>query len=238
MRLHPNDFEERSIIKLITYSYKRYTNLFFLMAPFLVILLFIEYYTFYYLADNSNSVINSLNPIIQFFLDNLTLAIYFSFLAFLLTSQSSNFFTLQLISIKQSLHLLVLLLTSSVIYFLLVMIGSVIFIVPGFLFLIWFYLYPFALSFEKVGVIHSFKRSRQLVKGNFFRVLIVLLFFLLLREALYFVLTAIQPYHILSYILSSLVTIPAESICLLLIYFSQRSEKEAIEYRSFLKELA
>jgi hypothetical protein len=42
----------------------------------------------------------------------------------------------------------------------------------------------------------------------------------------------------MAYIIPNLLTIPAETYCLLLVYLSQRSEKEAIDHQAFLKDVS
>jgi hypothetical protein len=53
-----------------------------------------------------------------------------------------------------------------------ILIGFILLIVPGFIFLIWFYFAQYLIIFEKLGPVSALKRSRQLVKGYFWPVAI------------------------------------------------------------------
>jgi hypothetical protein len=63
-------------------------------------------------------------------------------------------------------------------------VGFIVFIVPGFVFLAWFALVAPACEIERLGVRASFRRSRELVRGHFWRVLIVIAGLLLAEDLL------------------------------------------------------
>jgi hypothetical protein len=71
-----------------------------------------------------------------------------------------------------------------VLWVLVVMLGFVAFIVPGFVFLAWFALVAPACEIEDLGVRDSFRRSRELVRGHFWRVLVLIAGLLAAEELL------------------------------------------------------
>ncbi len=239
-RLQSADLEEKSLRGLFGYSYKRYINLIAVIAPTLIVLLTIQYFTMNYLLGNFSSDLyfNSLFPLLQFLFDTITSSLFLAYLSFIFLTSEDHYFKAQFFSLKRILLLSGLLIFSSFLYFLSVSVGSLLLLLPGFLFLIWFSFFPFNLAFERTGVIESFKRSKQQTKGVFWRILIVLGGFHLIREVLHTILLTLQPNDYISYLVASLLTIPAESIALLILYFNRRSEHEALQYKDFLKEVS
>ena len=239
-RMQSADFEEKSLRGLFGYSYKRYLNLLAFIIPTLMILLTIQYFSMNYILTSYSSDVYfySLFPLLQFFLDTLTSSVFLAYLAFIFLSSETKYFKAQFFSLKRSILLLGLLIFSSILYFFSVLAGSLLLLIPGFLFLVWYSFFPFNLTFERTGIIESFKRSKQLTKGVFWRILIILGVFHLMREVLHTILLTLQPNDYISYLGASLLTIPAESIALLILYFNRRAEHEALQYTDFLKEVS
>ncbi|MFC0561244.1 hypothetical protein [Halalkalibacter alkalisediminis] len=239
MRIEENDFEPKKLFPLISEGFSRFIKLFLVTVPFLLLLFTIQYLGFEYLKDIylENAYVTSLLPIFQFFFDTLSAAVFLAFIGFILTSSVQSAWKVLFRSIAKVGPILGLLVLSSVMYFLLVTIGSLFFIIPGFLFLVWFYFYPITLAMERLSLLESFKRSKQLVAGCFWKVVGLLVTFYVVRYILYLTVSTLQPYEYVSYMVASLLTISAECICIFLLYLNQRSEKEAITYKTYLKEV-
>jgi hypothetical protein len=67
---------------------------------------------------------------------------------------------------------------------LVIAVGFVALIVPGFVFLAWFALVAPAVEIERVGIIASFRRSRELVRGHFWLVSALVIPLVIAQEAL------------------------------------------------------
>jgi hypothetical protein len=238
--VHSEDFEGKSFIGLLGYSYKRYINVFSIIAPALIVLLAIQYFILQQFLTNFNSdpYFNSLFPIVQLFFDILTSVIFFAFLALTFLTNDKNYFKVQFSIFKRIFPLIGTLLGISILYFLSIAGGSVFLLIPGFLFLAWFSFVPFNIVYEKTGILDSFKRSKQLTKGLFWKIFIVLAVFHLIREVLHSGLLTLHPNELMSYITASILTIPAESIAMLILYFNQKAEQEAVHFNQFIKEVS
>lgn len=228
-KLVPSDFETKSIGGLMKEGYKRS----FAFIPFLVLLFSLQYVLYTQLTMTiENDRVETLLPIFQFFLDNLFVTVAFVFVGFVLITGS------QPSALKHTAKKLGILITSSILYFVVVMSGTALLLIPGFLFSTWFYLYPYVITFEKATVIQSFKRSKQLLKGAFFKLFGLLLAFYFIRSFIYFLLTYFIPMDYASYLIATILTIPAEVMSVALFYLQQRSEKEALALEHFYKEVS
>jgi hypothetical protein len=76
------------------------------------------------------------------------------------------------------------LVAADVLFAVAVVLGLVALVVPGILFFTWFALVAPVIELEKRPVLDAFRRSRELVRGNFWRILVLLLVFEVVTSAL------------------------------------------------------
>lgn len=130
---------------------------------------------------------------------------------------------------------------SGIIYWSLFLIGSLIFIVPGILFFIYFLFFPSVIVFEQRSIVQSFIRSAQLVRGSFFRVATIFAVFLGIQALFVLIVSLILMSD--SFIVNALVATvihiaitPFQATALNLLYFELRAEREAFDFERFRYE--
>ncbi|WP_066055597.1 hypothetical protein [Robertmurraya korlensis] len=233
-----SDIEHKSTFQIFKLSFQRgksaYLSLVFYLVLFLPLLFFLE-----------NIIVSSLNTFrgeqaFLFFFDNLFLSLYYAFTVLIFSKNSDSFFKVQISSFSVLLKTLPAILLASIVYYLSILFGSLLLLIPGVLFLIWFYLYPIVITSEKQKSLASFNRSRYLLKGHFFQLLILLLVYTATRYVLEMIFQKLQLLNgmandLVAYTLSGVLTLPFEATALFLFYLSVRAEKEAFNFSEFNK---
>lgn len=136
------------------------------------------------------------------------------------------------------LKLLPILVIASFLYWLMFVLGSLLLIVPGILFFLYFLLFPSVIVIEQKSLFHSFKRSAQLVKGSFFRVALVYMIFLGVQAFGIIVLSffMFSEWVWLTALIAAIIHIlilPFQATILNLLYFELRAEREAFDFEVF-----
>lgn len=143
------------------------------------------------------------------------------------------------------------LIVASVLQGLLVIAGFVLLIVPGFIFMAWFFAAPIAVVLEDAGAIHALKRSRELARGHTGHVLgvllLVLALYLVLTFLIYFVASVIGAFVPGSLASPALVEIaagvlrillaPIVAVVMTLLYYDLRIRKEGFDLEMMAAEL-
>ncbi|MEA2429169.1 MAG: hypothetical protein QOF37_2797 [Thermoleophilaceae bacterium] len=128
------------------------------------------------------------------------------------------------------------LIAAGFLYGVMVVVGLILIIVPGLVFLTWFCLYPPAIVIEKRGIFPAFTRSRELVSGNGWRVFGVLVVAVLIQSVLQNLLQRIAlnasdsavVFTIVTTI-ASVITAPIISLAVSVMYFQLRDLKEGTQ---------
>ncbi len=136
------------------------------------------------------------------------------------------------------LKLVPLLMIASFLYWLLFIAGSLLLIVPGLLFFLYFLFFPSVIVIEQKSLLHSFRRSAQLVKGSLFRVALVYTIFLGMQALGMIVLSffVMSEWVWLTALIAATIHIlilPFQATTLNLLYFELRAEREAFDFEVF-----
>lgn len=124
------------------------------------------------------------------------------------------------------------LIVTGLFYGLCIAVGLVLIIVPGLIFLTWFSLFAPAIVIEQRGIFDSFNRSRELVRGNGWRVFGVLVVAFLIQAVVQNILNRIginADSLVLRTILSiigGVITAPIMALAVSVVYFQLREIKE------------
>jgi hypothetical protein len=128
------------------------------------------------------------------------------------------------------------LIAAGFLYGAMVVVGLILLIVPGLIFLTWFCLFAPAIVIERRGVFDAFTRSRELVSGNGWRVFGVLVVAILIQSVLQNLLQRIALNAGDSVVLftvvttlASVITAPILSLSVSVIYFQLRDLKEGTQ---------
>ena len=122
---------------------------------------------------------------------------------------------------------------AAILYGVIVVLGLILLIVPGLVFLTWFSLYAPAIVVERQGMFASFTRSRDLVRGNGWRVFGVLLVTFIIAGVVGNIIQRIA-YGIsddfvgalVGNLISSLITAPAFGLAVSVLFFTLRDARQ------------
>jgi hypothetical protein len=233
-----SDVEPKTILQIITTSFQRGGAAYLYLTPFLIIFLPFLYYLENSIASNELYGEKAL----FFFLDNIFLSLYYAFVAILYSKRSDSYLKIQIGSFVNLFKKTSSIILASIFYYVLVFLGSILLLLPGILFTIWFYLYPTIMVTEKKTVLDAFKRSRYLIKGSFFPMIFLLLIFtglrFLLETLLLFLPVVPETVNgLVSYTLSSILTLPFEATAIYLLYLAFRADKEAFNFSEYQKTI-
>lgn len=250
MKINQQHIQPMNIREIITSAAKRSKQVFLLSIPGNIILLFvlcIILFSGYDFLEAQG-------------LDDTTLAVLTMFNNLLMISVTSvNIFYLLLANSKQAyieqvkeaftktLKVLPIVIVATLIYAILVTLGLFLFIIPGLVLYAYLGIYAQTIVFEKSGIIHSILRSRELVKGSFWKVLLSLIGILLVTNIIVLIIGALifslisGPnlwVEIIVYSVSYVLFMPFIGTFYTLLYFVLRSEREAFDHETFKEELS
>ena len=124
------------------------------------------------------------------------------------------------------------LIVAGLFYGICVAVGLVLIIVPGLIFLTWFSLFAPAIVIEKRGIFDSFNRSRELVRGNGWRVFGVLVVAFLIQAVIQNILSRIGinadslALRTVLAIVGGVITAPIMALAVSVVYFQLRDLNE------------
>jgi hypothetical protein len=130
------------------------------------------------------------------------------------------------------------LIVTGLFYGLCVVVGLVLIIVPGLIFLTWFSLFAPAIVIEQRGIFDSFNRSRELVRGNGWRVFGVLVVAFLIQAVIQNILGRIGinadslVLRTVLAIVGGVITAPIMALAVSVVYFQLRELKEGLVPRA------
>ena len=73
---------------------------------------------------------------------------------------------------------------AAIINMVLTFVGTMFFIIPGLIVTVWLYFFDYAIIYDDAGSIESLKQSKKLVKGQFFKIAVYILFINLVSSIL------------------------------------------------------
>jgi uncharacterized membrane protein len=120
------------------------------------------------------------------------------------------------------------LIVTGILYGLSIAVGLILLIVPGLLFLTWFSLYAPAIVVEKRGVFDAFTRSRELVRGNGWRVFGVIVVAFILQSVIQNLLSQIGinadslALRLILSVVGGVITAPIMGLAVSVVYFQLR----------------
>lgn len=128
------------------------------------------------------------------------------------------------------------LIAAGFLYGVMVVVGLILLIVPGLVFLTWFSLYAPAIVIERRGIFDAFTRSRDLIRGNGWRVFGVLIVAVLIQSVVQNLLQRIALgagnsavlFTILTTV-ASVITAPIISLAVSVLYFQLRDQREGTQ---------
>ena len=124
------------------------------------------------------------------------------------------------------------LIVTGIFYGICVFVGLLLIIVPGLIFLTWFSLFAPAIVVERRGIFDSFNRSRELVRGNGWRVFGVLVVAFLIQAVIQNILGRIGinadslALRTVLAIVGGVITAPIMALAVSVVYFQLREIKE------------
>lgn len=145
----------------------------------------------------------------------------------------------------KTLVLLPTLIVATLVYALAVALGLVLLIIPGLVLYAYLGLFAQTIAFENQGMITSLTRSRELVRGSFWKVFITLLLLLMITNATVLVIGGIalgfmaNPFFLFEeiiYSISYVLFMPFIGSFYTLLYFDLRTRQEAFDYNSYERE--
>jgi uncharacterized membrane protein len=120
------------------------------------------------------------------------------------------------------------LIVAGILYGLAVTVGFILLIVPGLLFLTWFALYAPVIVVEKRGIFDAFTRSRELVRGNGWRVFGVIVVTFILQSVIQSLLSQIGinadslALRLILSVVAGVITAPISALAASVVYFQLR----------------
>jgi uncharacterized membrane protein len=130
--------------------------------------------------------------------------------------------------LRAALPFLFPLIVAGILYGLSVAVGLILIIVPGLLFLTWFSLYAPAIVVEKRGILDAFTRSRELVRGNGWRVFGVIVVTFILQSVIQNLLSRIGinadslALRLILSVVAGVITAPISALAASVVYFQLR----------------
>jgi uncharacterized membrane protein len=124
------------------------------------------------------------------------------------------------------------LIVAGLVYGICIAVGLILLIVPGLIFLTWFSLFAPAIVVEKRGIFDSFSRSRELVRGNGWRVFGVLVVAFIIQAVISSILNRIGinadslALRTVLVIVGDVITAPIMALAVAVVYFQLRDLKE------------
>jgi len=217
-----------------------------LLGNFLILALFAALVLIFYSYIESLGVDNNTLYILAMFNNLIFISLTSVNIFYLLIGNQQEVSYLNQVknSLIKLLIALATLIVSTLIYSILVIFGLTILIVPGILIFTYFGLYSQAIAFEDEGIITSILRSRELVKGSFWKVFITLSIlnlivniFLFLIGGLILLAVPIDSIWIEVGIitLTYLIIMPFVGSYYTFLYFELRSRQEAFDYSEYEK---
>lgn len=240
MVILPDDLRPQSFGRLLKNSMRRSASIYFQSIP---IILFVSA-IFFFLNEQINqatyeSIGKSYNPISYHILNEIILSVSYAACIAFLVQRHSTVLNNQIKAMISLLSVAPFVILAAFLYQFVVLAGSIFFIVPGILFIVWFIFYPQIIAFEKAGIIQAFKRSLKLVKGSYFVVLSVLL--IMIGVDVFFIylqgLIPHEDYRFIFYLLKNVIVIPFSASLYFLLYLDLRTRKEAFDYHIFEKQV-
>jgi ABC-type polysaccharide transport system permease subunit len=138
------------------------------------------------------------------------------------------------------------LIVATLLYAIVVTLGLLLLIIPGLVLYAYLGLFAQTIAFENRGIISSLIRSRELVKGSFWKVFLSLLVLLLITNITVLIIGAIilsflsNPVPMLEegiYSVAYVLFMPFVGSFYALLYFDLRTRQEAFDYASFEREV-
>jgi len=216
-----------------------------LLGNFIILVLFATLVLIFYSYIESLGVDNNTLYILAMFNNLIFISLTSVNIFYLLIgNQEESYLNQVKNSLIRLLIALATLIVSTLIYSILVIFGLTLLIVPGILIFTYFGLYSQAIAFEDEGIITSILRSRELVKGSFWKVFITLSILNLIVNIFIFligglILLAVPIDSIWLEIgiitLTYLIIMPFVGSYYTFLYFDLRSRQEAFDYDEYEK---
>lgn len=100
----------------------------------------------------------------------------------------------------------------------LIMLGFVLFLIPGFIFIVWFEFSTYILVSENLGPVDSLKKSKDYVNGKFFAILFRMLGVGIVIAIIYAIISAIPVINVFSSVIQALLLSPLATIAFFVLY--------------------
>lgn len=245
--IETNHIQPMSAKELVRNSFENGKKVFLLslLGNFLILAIFAALVLIFYSYIESLGVDNNTLYILAMFNNLIFISLTSVNIFYLLIGNQETSYLNQ---VKNSLIKLLLalatLIVSTLIYSILVIFGLTLLIIPGILIFTYFGLYSQAIAFEDEGIITSILRSRELIRGSFWKVFITLSILNLIVNIFIFligglILLAVPIDSIWLEIgiitLTYLIIMPFVGSYYTLLYFDLRSRQEAFDYDEYEK---
>jgi len=245
--IETNHIQPMSAKELVRNSFENGKKVFLLslLGNFLILAIFAALVLIFYSYIESLGVDNNTLYILAMFNNLIFISLTSVNIFYLLIGNQETSYLNQ---VKNSLIKLLLalatLIVSTLIYSILVIFGLTLLIIPGILIFTYFGLYSQAIAFEDEGIITSILRSRELIRGSFWKVFITLSILNLIVNIFIFLIGGLI---LLAFPIDSiwleigiitltyLIIMPFVGSYYTLLYFDLRSRQEAFDYDEYEK---
>lgn len=148
-------------------------------------------------------------------------------------------------SLLKTLKMMPALLATTIVFSIFVTLGFTLLLIPGLILFTYLGMYAQVIAFENQGIISSLLRSRDLVRGSFWKVFGVLMMLFLLSNVVILIIAALIGIftsanyvwlEVLIYCLSYSLMMPFIGSCYMFLYFDLRSRQEDFDYNTFERE--
>ena len=148
-------------------------------------------------------------------------------------------------ALLKTINIIPTLIVATLLYAVFTSMGLALLLLPGILLFVYLGIYSQTIAFEDQGILSSLIRSRELVRGSFWKVCMILVFTLVITNlaviSLELILRMYLPAYPLwldigVYSITYMIMMPFVASIYALIYFDLRSRQEAFDYAVFSKE--
>src|SRR5690625_191989 len=246
--MEPEQIQPMSVRELFKNAMRKGTEIFSLslIGNFVIIALFstIVFILYDYLEsiEVNNTQLNTLGIINNMLFISLTSVNVFYLLV---NKEDQSFMEKVKSSLLKTLKMMPTLLATTIVFSIFVTLGFTLLLIPGLILFTYLGIYAQTIAFENQGIIASLLRSRDLVKGSFWKVFGVLVSLFILTTLTILIIAiligTIIPANylwleVLIYCISYSLMMPFIGSIYTLLYFDLRARQEAFDYNTFENE--
>lgn len=248
MKIESQDIQPMMVSTLLKNAIKKGKGVFLLSLPgnFLIFVFFITilflFFNYAYLIGADVNTLNTLRLLNNALIISLSSVNVF----YLLLGNDEKTYLQQVKeALFKTLRVIPVLIVATLFYAIFVSVGFTLLLLPGLILYAYLGIYSQTVAFENKGFISSLLRSRELVRGSFWKVFSILLILLIISNVIVFgseliLITSLSVYplwlEVAVYTLLYMLMMPFVASLYSFLYFDLRSRQEAFDFSVFNKE--